>query len=88
MTLREQKIAHRSAPAPIVRFPEVIGPCSPGDEEGEGGSDAMPDYELLELVLFRALPRRDTKELGGSLEWTTTALGDRPFRTLKVGAHV
>jgi hypothetical protein len=21
----------------------------------------MPDYELLELVLFRALPRRDTK---------------------------
>jgi DNA repair protein RadC len=27
----------------------------------KGGSDAMPDYELLELVLFRALPRRDTK---------------------------
>ena len=25
----------------------------------KGGSDAMPDYELLELVLFRALPRRD-----------------------------
>ena len=22
----------------------------------------MPNYELLELVLFRALPRRDTKE--------------------------
>jgi len=28
----------------------------------KGGWDAMPNYELLELVLFRALPRRDTKE--------------------------
>ena len=27
----------------------------------------MPDYELLELVLFRALPRRDTKELAKQL---------------------
>jgi len=28
-----------------------------------GGADAMPDYELLELVLFRAIPRRDVKTL-------------------------
>jgi DNA repair protein RadC len=28
-----------------------------------GGADAMPDYELLELVLFNAIPRRDTKPL-------------------------
>jgi DNA repair protein RadC len=27
----------------------------------------MPDYELLEFVLFRALPRRDTKELAKQL---------------------
>ncbi|MEA2936542.1 MAG: repair protein RadC, partial [Alphaproteobacteria bacterium] len=27
------------------------------------GSDAVTDYELLELVLFRALPRRDLKPL-------------------------
>jgi DNA repair protein RadC len=27
------------------------------------GADAMSDYELLELVLFRALPRRDVKPL-------------------------
>lgn len=27
----------------------------------------MPDYELLELVLFRAIPRRDTKELAKRL---------------------
>ena len=28
-----------------------------------GGADALPDYELLELVLFRAIPRRDVKPL-------------------------
>lgn len=33
----------------------------------EGGADALPDYELLELVLFRALPRRDTKPLAKAL---------------------
>jgi DNA repair protein RadC len=27
------------------------------------GSDAVADYELLELILFRALPRRDVKPL-------------------------
>jgi len=29
----------------------------------EGGPTAMPDYELLELVLFRAIPRQDVKPL-------------------------
>ena len=28
-----------------------------------GGAVAMPDYELLELVLFRAIPRQDVKPL-------------------------
>ena len=32
-----------------------------------GGPDALPDYELLELLLFRAIPRRDTKELAKRL---------------------
>ena len=32
-----------------------------------GGADAMPDYELLELVLFRAIPRRDVKPLAREL---------------------
>jgi len=31
------------------------------------GSDALPDYELLELVLFRAIPRRDVKPLAKAL---------------------
>ena len=33
----------------------------------EGGARAMPDYELLELVLFRAVPRRDMKPLARRL---------------------
>lgn len=33
----------------------------------EGGAPAMPDYELLELVLFRTLPRSDTKPLARRL---------------------
>ena len=33
----------------------------------EGGADALPDYELLELILFRAMPRRDTKPLAKAL---------------------
>lgn len=32
-----------------------------------GGPAAMPDYELLELVLFRAIPRRDVKPLAREL---------------------
>ena len=33
----------------------------------DGGADALPDYELLELVLFRALPRQDVKPLAHAL---------------------
>ena len=33
----------------------------------QGGAEAMPDYELLELVLFRAIPRRDVKPLAKRL---------------------
>jgi DNA repair protein RadC len=29
----------------------------------DGGAAAMPDYEMLELVLFRAIPRQDVKPL-------------------------
>src|ERR1700687_1033263 len=31
------------------------------------GADALSDYELLEMVLFRALPRGDVKPLAKSL---------------------
>jgi len=33
----------------------------------DGGADALPDYELLELVLFRAIPRHDVKPLARTL---------------------
>ena len=29
----------------------------------DGGAAALPDYEMLELVLFRAIPRQDVKPL-------------------------
>ena len=33
----------------------------------DAGPDAVTEYELLELVLFRAIPRRDVKPLAKSL---------------------
>lgn len=33
----------------------------------QGGAAALPDYELLELLLFRAIPRRDVKPLARAL---------------------
>src|SRR5260370_28477438 len=33
----------------------------------KGGSDALADYELLELVLFRAIARRDLKPVAKEL---------------------
>lgn len=33
----------------------------------EAGPDALADYELLELILFRAIPRRDVKPLAKAL---------------------
>jgi DNA repair protein RadC len=37
------------------------------DRFREAGEGALTDYELLELVLFRALPRRDVKPLAKTL---------------------
>ena len=33
----------------------------------QAGSDALHDYEMLELILFRAIPRRDVKPLAKEL---------------------
>ncbi|MBC6437729.1 MAG: DNA repair protein RadC [Rhodobacteraceae bacterium] len=33
----------------------------------QGGADAVPDYELLEMILYRALTRGDTKPLSKTL---------------------
>ena len=37
------------------------------DRFRDAGADALTDYELLEMVLFRALPRRDVKPLAKAL---------------------
>jgi len=37
------------------------------DRFRKGGGDALGEYELLELILFRAMPRRDVKPLAKSL---------------------
>jgi DNA repair protein RadC len=55
---RFSKHRHRTTPGHRQRLRERFR---------KGGSDAMPDCELLELVLFRALPLRDTKELAKQL---------------------
>ncbi len=34
---------------------------------GNGGADAIPDYEMLEMVLFAAIPRGDLKPLAKDL---------------------
>jgi DNA repair protein RadC len=33
----------------------------------QGGADALPDYELLEMTLFAGIPRKDTKPLAKTL---------------------
>lgn len=38
-----------------------------------GGAGALPDYEMLELILFRAIPRQDVKPLAHQL---LTVFGD------------
>lgn len=37
------------------------------DRFNEAGADALADYELLELLLFRVIPRADTKALAKAL---------------------
>ncbi|MFT3986484.1 RadC family protein [Aestuariivirga sp.] len=53
-----------------------------------GGPDAMPDYELLEMVLFRAIRRGDTKPIAKQLlaRFGTFAevLSAEPERLMKV----
>ncbi len=41
-----------------------------------GGQNALPDYELLELLLFLSIPQRDTKPLAKSLIARFGSFGD------------
>mgnify|MGYP000110656254 CR=1 FL=1 len=61
----------------------------------DGGAQAMPDYEMLELVLFRAIPRQDVKPLArllldtfGDFNRVVTASPARLHTVKGVGAAV
>ena len=52
----------------------------------QAGSDALHDYEMLELILFRAIPRRDVKPLAKQLLETFGSFAEviaAPFERLK-----
>ncbi|NRB34668.1 MAG: DNA repair protein RadC [Rhodobacteraceae bacterium] len=59
----------RPRPAPPSKQPSYIAGHRKRLRErfANGGADAMPDYELLELVLFRAMKRGDVKPLARAL---------------------
>ncbi|MFC3570451.1 RadC family protein [Paracoccus simplex] len=61
----ETPLAGGIALAPGSRPPSYIADhrARLRDRFMQGGAGAMPDYELLELVLFRAIPRQDVKPL-------------------------
>jgi DNA repair protein RadC len=52
--------------APFVP-PDHVGHRDRLRDRFELGPDALPDYELLELMLFRMMPRRDTKPIAKAL---------------------
>ena len=56
-------------PLPTGRLPSYIRDHRQRlrDRFMTGGATAMPDYELLELLLFRSIPRRDVKPLARAL---------------------
>ena len=83
MTARESHLSEMSLPlfesdeAPVRPLPQARPGRLPSyiadhrkrlrSRFSEGGAAALPDYEMLELVLFRALPRQDVKPLAHAL---------------------
>ena len=62
-----------SGPPGLADAPAAEAPHYHGHRErlrarfAEAGAEALPDYEPLELALFRAIPRRDVKPLAKTL---------------------
>lgn len=76
------KPSHFAEPAlPLFDSDEAVPVLQPGKQPSyirdhrkrlrdrflSGGPDALPDYEMLELLLFRAIPRQDVKPLAHML---------------------
>ena len=59
---------HQSKDVPVNTKPDHLGHRKRLRERFlQAGSDGLPDYELLELMLFSALSRRDTKPIAKDL---------------------
>jgi DNA repair protein RadC len=60
-------------PGAEARPTDIAGPAHGGHRErlraraAAGGLEALPDYEALELFLFRSIPQRDVKPLAKAL---------------------
>lgn len=56
-------------PLPVGKLPSYIADHRARLRERflQGGAEALPDYELLELLLFRSIPRQDVKPLARRL---------------------
>jgi DNA repair protein RadC len=60
--------AESGAAAPLVPAPHYHGHRDRLRARfAESGGDALPDYELMELLLFRSIPQRDVKPLAKEL---------------------
>jgi DNA repair protein RadC len=81
--------AGREAGKPAASEPHYKGHRARLRERfAESGDAGMPDYELLELVLFRSIPQRDVKPLAKALIARfgsfAEVLGARPERPAEV----
>ncbi len=67
------KTSGNGTSAPLAAAPDEAPPHHLGHRDRlrqrflEGGDGALPDYELLELLLFRSIPQRDVKPLAKQL---------------------
>ncbi|NIZ11877.1 DNA repair protein RadC [Phaeobacter sp. HF9A] len=86
-----------AAPMPQGRLPSYIKDHRARLRERfmQGGAAAMPDYELLELILFRSIPRKDVKPIArklldqfGDLNRVVTASPERLARVSGIGEAV
>jgi DNA repair protein RadC len=69
--------ASPSDPSPAAETPHYHGHRERlRDRFMDGGPDALPDYEMLELILFRAIPRQDTKPIAKALLVRFGSFGD------------
>jgi DNA repair protein RadC len=67
------KTSGNGTSAPLAATPDEAPPHHLGHRDRlrqrflDAGDGALPDYELLELLLFRSIPQRDVKPLAKQL---------------------